>query len=211
MPSWVPPFPYFYSVWDPSPWEAARRHLGWVFPTSLKLSGYTITRPTQGVSLNPVNWTMKIDYLRSRLKLDLGVLQDSETKITDAPEVTEMKVKVKHWNRSLSNSAIFGEPSSLDWNRGISQVRGLSWVQPSLYFLSQTWVTAMLSVQRQAHRIHFAKRKPTSWSHATDLTGGALNISCPHGSSYVPSEISRSHSTTASPLALLGKWPVPRS
>ena len=71
-------------------------HLGWVFPTSLKLSGYTITRPTQGVSLNPVNWTMKIDYLRSRLKLDLGVLQDSETKITDAPEVTEMKVKVKH-------------------------------------------------------------------------------------------------------------------
>lgn len=47
------------------------------------------------MSLNPVNWTMKIDYPRSRLKLDLGVLQDSETKITDAPEVTEMKVKVK--------------------------------------------------------------------------------------------------------------------
>lgn len=49
---------------------------------------------------------------------------------------------------------------------------------------TQSWTTAPLPAWGQAYSIHSPSRKPTSWSHATDLTGqgSPLDISCPLGS-----------------------------
>lgn len=88
-------FPPFYSAQDPSPWDGTSDT--WHGSSQLSLASpempsQTWPRCVSSMSLKPVSLTLKMDHRRSRLKLDLRVLQYSDAKLTGAPEVTEMKV-----------------------------------------------------------------------------------------------------------------------
>ena len=80
------------------------------------------------MSVKPVSLTVKMDHRTSRLKLDLRVLQYSDTKFMGALEVMEMKVNRE--NKSLRNSVILHEPISRGANRGTIEVRGSFFLSP---------------------------------------------------------------------------------
>lgn len=117
-----------------------------------------------------------MDHCRSRLKLDLRVLQYSDVKLMGAPEITEMKVNRQ--KQVLEKQCHFTWAYQSRWEQGHHWGQGVLLPESTL---SQSRTRATLP---RACWIHSPQRKPTLWSHATGLVGQVVPWTfpaCPHG------------------------------